>query len=589
VTYYLAGGNYDYTSTSSTISNACDAGSPLIIYKAVSGGPGNPQNVVGWKSSYGTSQTLISQATDPDPENKHKPFFILSGTYITIDGGVPASGTPTKTATFGIHLRSSNRILNGFLSVTGANNTVKHVEFDGIANPYGFQVTACHRTGGTVTLATNGNPPWVVGDTIDLYLNGGSPKDFTTVPPGKGWPITSISGNQIQYMQAGADETCTLPGAPNPATVALNYPGNSAVMVNITANPSNFAYTDNYIHDIPDPIHHGGLGGCNHCTYLRNYLARNHYTPTQHANAIDGGILNNSVIGQSVFEDIEGTGITTPTCGFSKSVVNTSGATVTWVSGPAFSPSWAPGISMKINSSIYTISTINSNTSITLTASAGTQSNVSAAVGCDWAQDVIYSNLVFCTTASQHNLYASWQNPQCATSAIFGDDNGGNQVTNQLIYGNTIIRPLNCNIWVLNPSSTATVTDNFLFCPGGSVQIKGTGVSHSHNTGWGGLINQAPTPGTGDFWTTTYPGAANVFVDPSDTGEDFHLLSGKVDAPPATNCTPGTNCLKDGTTLSTPFNIDLLGSPRGVGGMWGRGAFDVVPRPPTSMGVKGVH
>ncbi len=595
VTYYLAGGSYDYTSRSSTISNACTAGSPLVIYKAVSGGPGNPQNVAGWESSYGTSQALFSQTTDPDPEKGYNPFFTLAGTFITINGVVPASGTPTKTATFGIRLRSSNRVLNGFLAVTGANNTVKHVEFDGIANSYGFQVTACSRNAsGVVTVKTNGNPAWVNGDKVDLYLNGGTPADFNCEtkrnPSGCNNPIT-ISGNTIQYTQPGNTnvEACTIPAAPNPATVVLNYGGSTAVIVNISANPSNFSFTDNYIHDLICAVHHAGLGGCNRCTYLRNYIARNHYTPTQHANAIDGGILNNSVIAQSVFEDIEGTGITTPTCGYSKSIVNTSGVNVTWVSGSPFSTNWAPGIRIKINSSLFTVSSINSNSSITLTTSAGTQTNATAVVGCLWAQDVIYSNLVFCTIASRPNVPASWQNPQCDTSAVFGDDNGGNQVSNLLIYGNTIVRPLNCKIMVLNAASTATVTNNFLFCPGESVQIKGAGVNHSYNTGWGALINQAPAPGTGDYWATTFPGAASVFVDPSDTGENFHLLSGTVDAPPATRCTPGTSCLKNGATVSAPYNIDLLGSSRGVAGTWVRGAFDIVPRPPTSLGVQGVH
>jgi len=569
VTYYLAGGSYDYTSTSTTISNACGAESPLVVYKAVSGGPGNPQNVAGWQSSYGTSQALFSQATDPDPEKDHNPFFTLSGTYITIDGVVPTSGTPTKKATFGIHLRSSN---HGILfKVTGANNAVKHVDFDGIANSYGFQVTACSRADGMVTLTTNGNPPWMAGDKIDLYLNGGKPKDFTTVPPGTGWPITSISGNQIHYAQPGPDATCTMPAAPNPATVVLNAYPTMAVVVNVSANPANLSFTDNYIHDVPDGIHHAGLGGCTHCTYLRNYLARTHGTPTEHVNAIDGGILNNSVIGQSVFEDIEGTGITTPTCGYSRSMVNTSGTNVTWVSGTAFSPNWARSIRIKINSSAYAVSKVDSSTSMTLTTSAGTLTNASAVVGCDWAEDVIYSNLVFCSIASQHNPYSSWQNPQCATSAIFGDDNGANQVTNLLIYGNTVVRPLNCNIWVLSPSSTATVTNNFLFCPGGSVQIKGFGIHSSHNTGWGGEINRASLGGDRDFWTTHF---RDPFVGSSDAVEDFRLVGEQVDTGRATGCKPGKTCLKDGTTLPSPYNVDLLGTTRGTDGTWARGAYD---------------
>jgi hypothetical protein len=546
----------------------------LVIYKAVAGGPGNPQNVPGWQARYGTSQALFSQMTDADPEKGHDPFFTLSGTFITMDGVVPASGTPTKRATFGIHLRSSNH--GALLGVTGANNTVKHVEFDGIANPFGFQVTACSRdANGVVSITTHGNPPWVNGDKVDLYLNGGAPADFTCEtsrnPSACNNPIT-ISGNTIQYTQPGNAkvESCKLPAAPNPATVVLNFFPSSAVIVNISANPSNFSYTDNYIHDISDPIHHSGLGGCNHCSYLRNYIARNHYTPTEHANAIDGAVLNNSVIGQNVFEDIEGTGITTPTCGFSRSVVSTSGVNVTWVSGSPFSTSWAPGIIIKINSTAYTVSAINSSKSLTLKTPAGTQTSASAVVGCDWAQDAIYSNLVFCTNTSRPNLYASWQNPQCATSAIFGDDNGANQVTNLLIYGNTIVRPLHCNIWVLNPSSTATVTNNFLFCPGGSVQIRGFGLRSSYNTGWGAEINRESIGGDRDFWATHFP---DPFVGSSDAAEDFRLASEQVDTGRATGCKPGKTCLKDGTPLPSPYNVDLIGTPRGASGTWARGAY----------------
>jgi hypothetical protein len=535
VTYYLAGGTYDYTSTSTTISNACTVGSPLVIDKAVSGGPGNLQNVAGWQASYGTSQALFSQTTNSDPEASTNPFFTLSGTFITIDGVVPASGTPTKKATFGIHLQSSNH--GSMLSVTGANNTVKHVELDGIANPYGFQVTACSRTGGTVTLTTNGNPPWVVGDTIDLYMNGGTPIDFSTVSPSTGWPITSISGNQLQYTQAGADETCTMPAAPNPATVVLNVYPTAAVVVNVSANPSNVSLTDNYIHDVPDGIHHGGPGGCNHCTYLRNYIAHNHSTPTEHSNAIDGSVLNNSVIGQNIFEDIQGTSITAPTC----------------------------------------------------------------AGSCNWQNDVIYSNLVFCTIASQSAYIgpptgATWQTPQCGTSSVFSDDNGANEVTNLLVYENTIVRAgYSCFIYVNNPSSTATAINNFLYCPttsipGGSVKINtgGTPNSHSYNSGWGAAINQAPTPGTGDYFTTSFPAATSVFLDPSDAGENFRLLGPTVDVS-TTGCKPGKNCLKDGNTLSAPYNIDLLGLPRATGGTWARGAFGFYVAPPTNVGVTTTH
>ena len=91
-----------------------------------------------------------------------------------------------------------------------------------------------------------------------------------------------------------------------------------------------------------------------HCTYLRNYLARNHSTPTEHANAIDGSVLNNSAIGQNIFEDIEGTSITVPTCG----------------------------------------------------------------KYCDWQNDAIYSNLVFCTVRVSVGVYWAAHGGNVAEPAV---------------------------------------------------------------------------------------------------------------------------------------------------------------------------
>jgi len=58
------------------------------------------------------------------------------------------------------------------------------------------------------------------------------------------------------------------------------------------------------------------------------------------------------------------------------STVNTSGTTVTWVSGDYFNPNWRIGASIVINSVAYSLAGVVSPTSLVLATSAGTQSSV---------------------------------------------------------------------------------------------------------------------------------------------------------------------------------------------------------------------
>ena len=71
--------------------------------------------------------------------------------------------------------------------------------------------------------------------------------------------------------------------------------------------------------------------------------------------------------------------------------VNTTGTTVTWVSGSYFSTSWPTGTSIEINGVFYSIASVQSTTSLTLATSAGSQSGVTEFVGTP--NDVLIDNV----------------------------------------------------------------------------------------------------------------------------------------------------------------------------------------------------
>ena len=84
----------------------------------------------------------------------------------------------------------------------------------------------------------------------------------------------------------------------------------------------------------------------------------------------------------------------TPAAGYGNGVVNTVGTAVTWVSGTQFNTQWTGTI--VINGANYTITSVNSATSITLSGSAGTQS----LVGYSWSAVAITAALGVLTLGS---------------------------------------------------------------------------------------------------------------------------------------------------------------------------------------------
>lgn len=522
VNYFVAGGSYDYTATTTTVSNTCSALTPISIYKAVSGGPGNPQSVPGWVASYGTSQAIFSQTQDADPENRHNQFLTLSGSYITMDGITPISGTPSSTGTFGFVFKNPNRTNPAFILVTGSNITVRHIEGDGTRpDYYGVPITSCSANGTTetVNLGSSISGVWANGDKIDIYNvtpSGLAPTNVT---------MTIVNGTQITVPNSTSG-ACTVAGN---SFAILNFSPGEVFHLNPASPSSNVTISDNYIHDS------GGLVqvvSCDNCTIVRNYLARTLDTATQHENAIDGPVFNNSTIAQNIFVDIMGTGFITPTCGGS----------------------------------------------------------------CNWQNDSIYSNVFFCSQAADANQSTPTVFPQCFVSSLISDDNSSNQVTNMLAYGNTFVMRANanCKIEYGNASSTATVENNVIWCPAHDASrffiIAST---HDYNTAFSYCNNVAGTPGPHDYYYTS-PGSpgnctnklayVDPFVNDADSAMDFQLSSETVDPH-----------LNDGVTLPAPYNLDLLGATRGADGTWERGAYEfnsgapARPNPPTGLSVTGVH
>lgn len=99
--------------------------------------------------------------------------------------------------------------------------------------------------------------------------------------------------------------------------------------------------------------------------------ASNHAAAIQFVGAGTSGGLWESIFNDLTFIGFNGPGVGT---------VNTSGTGVTWVSGTQFSNSWA-GLAIIINNMMYTITSVNSATSITLSSTAGTQTGVSYTQG----------------------------------------------------------------------------------------------------------------------------------------------------------------------------------------------------------------
>lgn len=178
-------------------------------------------------------------------------------------------------------------------------------------------------------------------------------------------------------------------------------------------------------------------------------------------------------------------------------------------------------------------------------------------------------------------VYTNGSGRPATSNGIFACINTGSHCTNIRFIGNTVINgkadsPGAFGILDENGSGSYTWQNN-LFYSNQSTAIgfnlgAGTTFTEDHNS-W--LNSGSPRNGTGDITVTS--GAPNPFTD--WTNSDYTLASNNAD-------------WEGGTTLSSPFNVDMAGAARpDINGVWNRGAFqfgdDPPPPPTTSANVSG--
>jgi hypothetical protein len=563
--YYLAGGTYTVGSTTSaayqTIANNCPASSPLNIYKATSSNSGS---VTGWQSSY-ANQSLFQQSAGSDPYTTLYGFFVLSGSNITIDGVVPSLTAPCKAdggatahscssgAFYGIHLQSPNQMSIGyFIESTGAGNSVYHVEFDGVVNPYGYQVATdgCVNNGnGTATVILNGtvgSPQpfnWVTGDNVVIAGPGTGIGAFSTSTSGARVTVGgTASAPTLTYTPAsmGSATSCTGGGT---ATAALGFNGSGALEMDPSV-PTGFNFTAqyNYIHDLAHPLHL--MTAIQGLTFWDNYVARNHVAYGWHANFLDGASCLNCSIGFNILEDISGTALLTPTnrnipmasasfctvaavSGNTATLSGTGCATMTangevglWVQDYPPSPA-VPNVVNGLpqfngSGGLITANTKNSVTAvISGTYNSYFSVNDQVKVYETWDNDVFFSNLDFCSPASftsgVPNLDESWESPQCFQSQLLtANDHYG--VMNLDILGNTFDVPNTlspCSFQFVSGTiasafGSSIIAENNLCVGSGAKMVLATsGTTTTNNSVYGTSYSNQPNMTVPGTFTTT--------------------------------------------------------------------------------------
>lgn len=325
--------------------------------------------------------------------------------------------------------------------------------------------------------------------------------------------ITNLAFDHIEVD--GVEANSTENGA-HAGGVGIGF-GNNLDSV-IVDGPFSFDHT--YVHDIFGPF--SGNGMTQGLTISNSYIYTNFSDAAQHSNGLDtqnpsGGFgINNLDVHDSVWKNIQGTGVIT-------------------MLGSANSDSHT------IYNNLFYYSS-------------------------DW--DAICEHGDTTATCSVGRIWGD------------NGTGGSSTVTNSVFYGNTIanmhIKPghsgaVEFGVAVYHPGSTGNFAKNNLWynCQNANIFADNTpgsyqylNVTHDYNT----FVNTdyysgETTLSAHDYQESTYElqGQPNPFVGASD----FRLSSETV-----------VPHLNDGVSLAAPFNLDFAGNTRGADGTWERGAFE---------------
>jgi hypothetical protein len=294
-------------------------------------------------------------------------YYQLGTTQTSISAGAftLANGTATNTSAYDD--------VQYMWTVEASGVNVPPFKLCGVIGGGGSALPAC---GGTTNI---GPDHWLIED-MEARMSAGSTGDATLVSGGTAgtetlatqypshihfrkvwahgdWTSLATGANSVAN---GFNDICTTCSITDSAVTQALRPGKEGHSV--LANGTTYKIDHNWFEGSSSCVFTGGYSGN---LAVPNWVPFQDVEMRRNRCTFPYGWLGQMSIAQA-----------NPYWGSAISQVSTNGTDVTWLSGDQFSPLWQPTL-VKINGVNYHFATVNNSTSMTLTTSAGTQSNVS--------------------------------------------------------------------------------------------------------------------------------------------------------------------------------------------------------------------